>query len=54
MSVKNVNYVKEICFKSQIKITKNLKSGSNCSAYIFGSVYIMVIGGLMALSDLFI
>ena len=29
--------------KSQIKITKNLKSVPNCSVYIFGPVDIMVI-----------
>ena len=29
--------------KSQIKITKNLKSVPNCSAYIFGPIDIMVI-----------
>ena len=29
--------------KSQIKINKNLRSGPNCSAYIFGPVDIMVI-----------
>ena len=29
--------------KSQIKFTKNFKSGPNCSMYIFGPVDIMVI-----------
>ena len=43
MHLKNVYYETKFVLKSQIKITKNLRSGPNCSAYIFGPVDIMVI-----------
>jgi len=39
--------------KSQIKITKNLKSVPNCSVYIFGPVDIMVIDKTDSLGKIF-